>query len=137
MKPTISEIQTEILTQTGLKTSVSKGKGSMKGYFRIMPIFQNGTYPNMPHDFIVQMRDKLSVFGTEEKPIFCTISDIYVFDFADDRQIHKKESKGKEISEMKVKEWGSKNSQMRLDKTALRYAKKRKGKNGDNMVKYW
>jgi hypothetical protein len=137
MKPTISEIQTAILESCGIKTSVSKGSGSMKGYLRIMPIFQNGTYPSLPHDFVTQMRAKLSPFGTDDKPVFCTVSDIYVFDFIDDRQIHKKESKGKDISEMKVKSWGSKNSQMRLDKTAARYAKKRKGLNGDNMVKYW
>lgn len=46
-----SEIQTMILENTGIKTSVKKGTGSMKNYISFSPMFQNGTYPCFPFDF--------------------------------------------------------------------------------------
>ncbi|RTK94661.1 MAG: hypothetical protein EKK64_07915 [Neisseriaceae bacterium] len=123
-----SEIQTKILTETGLKTSVKKySKGSMKGYVRIMPIFQNGSYPSLPFDFVQKLKAELSGFDYSNKPVFCTCSDICVYQIEDDRIQMKKESKPKEIDHNKtMKGWGSKNSQMRLDKASARNAKKMK-----------
>ena len=133
-----SEIQTKILAETGLKTSAKLYKtGSMNGYVRIMPIFQNGSYPSLPFDFVQKLKIELAAFDYSNKPLLCTISDICVFQIEYDSILMKKESKPKPIEEMSVSQWGSKNSQMRLDKTAARYAKKRRGPNGDKMVKYW
>lgn len=133
-----SDIQNKILKETGLKTSVKKySSGSLKGYIRIMPIFQNGCYPSLPFDFVQKLKTELSNFDYNQKPVFCTISDIHIYDIIDDRIIMKKENKPKPIEELSVRQWGSKYSQMRLDKTAARYAKKRRGPNGDKMVRYW
>lgn len=125
---TASEIQTKILTETGLKTSVKKySRGSMIGYVRIMPIFQNGSYPSLPFDFVQKLKSELSEFDYANKPVFCTCSDISVFQIEDDRIQMKKESKPKAIDPNKImKGWGSKNSQIRLDKAISRNAKKLK-----------
>ena len=45
------EVQEKIFSESGLKTSVKAGVGSMKGYVVIWPILQNGIYPNIPFDF--------------------------------------------------------------------------------------
>lgn len=121
-----SEIQTKILTETGLKTSVKKySTGSMMGYVRIMPIFQNGSYPSFPFEVVQKLKAELACFDYANKPVFCTCSDISVYQIEDDRIQMKKESKPKEIDPNKtMKGWGSKNSQMRLDKTTSRNAKK-------------
>jgi hypothetical protein len=133
----IKEIQEDIYKKTGLKTSIKKGSGSMKGYLQIRPIFQNGNYPNFPHEFINELRPQLLNFDYANKPLFCTISEVCIYQIEDNRIEYKKERKPKLIEDMGVKSWGSKNSQMRLDKKAASYAKKRRGENGDNMVKYW
>lgn len=124
---TISEIQNEILNKTGLKTSISKCKGSMKGYIKIFPMFQGGIYPTFPHDFIVNMRTVLKQFDYANKPLFCTISDICIYQIEDDRIQFKRESKPKENKS--EPSWGSKNSQMRLDKDSARYAKRLRNNN--------
>jgi hypothetical protein len=119
-----SEIQTKILTETGLKTSVKKySTGSMKGYVRIMPIFQNGSYPSLPFEFVQKLKAELAGFDYANKPVFCTCSDITVFQIEDDRIQMKKESKPKIDTNKVIKGWGSKNSQMRLDKASRRAAK--------------
>ena len=118
-----SEIQTKILQETGLKTSVKKyTAGSMRGYVRIMPIFQKGSYPSLPFDFVQKLKSELALFDYANKPVFCTCSDISVYQIEDDRIPMKKENKPKDIETKKVKVWGSKNSQIRLDKAATRYA---------------
>jgi hypothetical protein len=121
-----SEIQTKILTETGLKTSVKKySTSSMRGYVRIMPIFQNGSYPSLPFEFVQKLKAELAGFDYANKPVFCSCSDISVYQIEDDRIQMKKESKPKEIDTNKtMKGWGSKNSQMRLDKATARNAKK-------------
>ena len=122
----VSEIQTKILNETGLKTSVKVfSTGSMKGYVRIMPIFQNASYPSLPFDFVQKLKGDLSKFDFQNKPLLCSCSDICIYQIDDDRIIMQKESKPKIIDTCKVsKGWGSKNSQMRLDKATARNAKK-------------
>ena len=126
---TVSEIQKRILDETGLKTSVKKySNGSMNGYLRIIPIFQNGTYPTMPFEFIKNLKEELSEFNYENKPLFCSVSDICIYNIEDDRIQMKKEKKTVIDTNKTSKGWGSKNSQMRLDKATARNAKKmRKG----------
>ena len=132
---TISNIQKKILDETGLKTSVKKLMGSQKGYLRIFPIFQNGYYPSFPFDFVRKLKIELSAFDSDKNPVFCSISDILIWQIEDDRVEMKKERKPKPIDTDKVtKGWGSANSQMRLDKRAERYAKRlEKG----NCAKYY
>jgi len=134
---TASEIQNKILTETGLKTSVKKySSGSMKGYVRIMPIYQNGSYPSIPFEFVQKLKAELSSFDYDNKPVFCTCSDISVYGLEDDRIQMKKERKPKEIDPNKPqKGWGSKNSQLRLDKATARYAKLLRKDN--NRAKYY
>jgi len=122
---TISQIQTLIFEKLNLKTSVKKGTGSMKGYFKIMPIFQNGEYPNMEFNFIQELKQTLKQYDYQEKPLFCTTSEINIYGIEDDRLQYKKEKKPK-ASEGDGKGWGSKNSQLRLDKATSRYAKRLK-----------
>ena len=127
---TVSEIQTKILNETGVKTSVKKySKGSMNGYIRIIPIFQNGSYPNFPFDFVRNLKDILLNYDSASNPVLCSVSDICVYGIEDDRLYMKKENKPKPVDVNKVmKGWGSKNSQIRLDKAISRNAKKmRKG----------
>lgn len=132
-----SQIQQKALTETGLKTSVSVYKsGSMKGYVRIMPIFQNGVYPSFPFDFIQHLKKELVLFDYAEKPLLCTCSDICIYQIEDDRIQMKKESKPKQTDSTKeTKGWGSKNSQLRLDKASSRYAKRLR--NNDNCARYY
>jgi hypothetical protein len=133
MMITTKEIQKEIHDSTGLKTSARKGTGSMKGYIIIRPIFQNGAYPNMPFEFVKKMKVKLSEYDSDTKPLFCSTSEISIYKPIDDRIQYKKENKPKSIENMKLKTWGSKNSQMRLDKASSRYAKNAKK---GNTVRY-
>lgn len=122
----VSEIQTKILIETGLKTSVKKySTGSMKGYIKIIPIFQNGSYPSFPFDFVQKLKNELIEFNYADNPVFCGTSDISIYKIEDDRINMKKERKPKKIDPDKQnKGWGSKNSQMRLDKAISRNAKK-------------
>ena len=131
---TTAEIQTRILTETGLKTSVKAySKGSMKGYIRIMPIFQDGKYPSLPFDFAQKIKEELKAYDYAEKPLLATCSDICIYQLEDDRIHMKKESKPK-VSDKLVKGWGSKNSQMRLDKATRRNAVKM---NKGNTARYY
>jgi hypothetical protein len=121
---TTLEIQNYILTHSGLKTSVKSFKnGSMKGYFRIMPIYQNGNYPNIPENVWKELKTMLKSFDYAEKPLFCGYSEICVYGIENNCITMKRESKPKEIKDLKVRSWGSKNSQMRLDKVCRRAAK--------------
>jgi hypothetical protein len=120
------EIQEYIYTKCGLKTSVKKGVGSMKGYCIITPIFQGGSYPNFPFEFTRELRLLLDKYDTVRAPVFCNTSQICVYNIEDVRIQYKKESKPKPSD--KQRKWGSKNSQLRLDKATARYANKlRKG----------
>jgi hypothetical protein len=131
---TAKEIQKYILEKSGIKTSVKKGKGSMKGYTIIWPQFQNGKYPNIPFDLAKEIKYKLSSYDTITKPVFCSTNDISVFSLGNEEKIiFKKEKKPKETNTIS-KGWGSKNSQLRLDKAARRYSNN--FKNGITGVRY-
>jgi len=136
----IADIQAQIFEQTGLKTSVKKMTGSMKHHVKIWPIFQGGEYPKFPFEWANEFKKQFKNFP--EIDCFAYSSpmefNIPAGNFTDLTPInYKKESKPKDIEQMSVKQWGSKNSQMRLDKTAARYGKKLRGPNGDKMVRYW
>jgi hypothetical protein len=65
-----SEIQTKILTETGLRTSVKRySNGSMRGYVRIIPIFQNGSYPSLPFEFVQKLKADLAGFDYANNPV--------------------------------------------------------------------
>jgi hypothetical protein len=132
---TVKEIQIYILAETGLKTSVKKGTGSMKGYINIWPKYQSNEYPNFPFEFSQKIKKILKQFDSVEKPLFCSTSEVSIYLIEDNRINFKNESKPKSKEDMKARTWGSKNSQMRLDKKAARYAKNsRLGRTG---VRYW
>jgi len=131
-----SEIQELILKETGIKTSVSNIKtGSMKGYIRIRPMFQNGAYPNIPFNFIQKLKIKLSQFDYGNFPLFCSTSEIHVYEIIDDRIEMKKEKKPLPLEQMKVRYWGSKNSQLRYDKAIARNHKR--VMRGDGGAMFW
>lgn len=137
IKQTTSEIQRTIYLETGIKTSVKNGTGSMRGYVIFSSMFQDGKYPEFPFSW---RRDFQKRFPDDNKrPMFVGSNQIHIYyGIQKDEPIkYNTERKPKPISEMKVREWGSENSQMRLDKKASRYAKKRRGPSGDRMVKYW
>jgi len=134
----VSEIQEMILSQTGIKTSVKKNVGSMKHHTSFRPMFQGGEYPNYPFEWVREFAKQFKSNAVSGNYCSNTQIDILNINISEyDPILYKKESKPKSIEELNVQQWGSKNSQMRLDKTAARYAKKRKGLNGNNMVKYW
>jgi len=97
------------------------GTGSMKGAFIFWPQFQNGIYPTFDFSIVQELKKQLP----EHWQNIFTISDIsmYNLDYEEPEKF-KRESKGKSIEQMKVKQWGSKNSQLRLDKATARNAKK-------------
>jgi len=137
----VSEIQQAIFEQTGLKTSFKRMTGSMKYHVKIWPIFQGGQYPNFPHSWVHEFNKQFKPDLAHDCFPYGSIGELNIpatnFTEFDPIQ-YKKERKPKPIDENSPQRtWGSKNSQMRLDKTAARYAKKRRGPNGDNMVKYW
>jgi len=123
---TVKDIQERVFAETGLKTSVKKGTGSMKGYLILTPIFQNGCYPNFPFEYVQSLKNALSNFNYEEKPLFCSTSNICVYQIEDNRTEFKKEKKPKSVEINKVRTWGSKYSQMRLDKKSASNAKRMK-----------
>lgn len=137
----VSEIQQTIFEQTGLKTSVKKMTGSMKYYIKIWPIFQNGVYPNFPFEWANEFKKQFKADFAHDCFAYGSIGELNIpaINFTEfDPISYKKERKPQPADPDKIeKGWGSKNSQMRLDKTAARYAKKRRGPGGDNMVKYW
>ena len=121
----ISEIQTLIFERTGLKTTARHNKGSMKGYITIRPMFQGGEYAQFPIEFAREIKSKFKTFG-DNYPI-CGTQDINIpiqniTEFDPIR--YKKENKPKPIEETKQRSWGSKNSQLRLDKATARNAVK-------------
>jgi hypothetical protein len=131
----VSEIQTAILEQTGIKTSVKSGKGSLKMYLIFSPMFQNGIYPEFPFDW----RQKFGSNYPETEPptVFVGGTQIHLHKSVVEGEAiqYKKECKPKPIDEMKVRQWGSKNSQIRLDKAAARHAKALR--QGRDTVRYW
>lgn len=134
----INEIQNIILQETGIKTSVKKGKGSVKDYTTFSPMFQDGIYPEFPFDWRRQFAGKYP--ETMPETVFASGTQIKLHNSVLTGEVvkYKKESKPKPIDLNKTsKGWGSKNSQMRLDKNAARYAKKLRGPNGDNMARYY
>lgn len=137
----VSEIQTAIFEQTGLKTSFKKMNGSMRHHVKIWPIFQGGEYPKFPFEWLREFSKQFKADLLNDCFPYASTMELNIpaVNFTEfDAIQYKKESKPKPIDEGKTMAgWGSKNSQMRLDKTANRYAKKRRGPNGDNMVKYW
>jgi pyruvate formate-lyase activating enzyme-like uncharacterized protein len=122
----VSEIQTLIFEQTGIKTSVKKMTGSMKFHYSFTPQFQGGEYPKYPYEwakeFIKQFK---TVPGHGNYFVNGNILDILSLNFTEyDPISYKKERKPKTIEQQAVKQWGSKNSQLRLDKATARNAKR-------------
>ncbi len=117
----VSEYQNKILAETGLKTSVKKNTGSMKHHLTFTPMFQGGDRPRFDFEWATKQRE---LFKSNGIGIFCTIGqlDIPCFNFSEfDPIIYKRESKPKPVDADKpTKGWGSKNSQMRLDKASRR-----------------
>lgn len=123
MQP-ISEIQAIILNETGIKTSVKKGTGSVKDYTTFSPMFQGGKYPEYPFEWRRQFMAKYP--ETIPETVFVSGTQIKLHNsvLSGEPVDYKKEAKPKPIDESKVmKGWGSKNSQLRLDKASRRAAK--------------
>lgn len=121
----IADIQTAIFEQTGIKTSVKKGRGSTKQYFIISPMFQNNIYPQ----YSFEWRQKFVAAYPLTEPFTASINGtqfyIHCSFLTDTTPIkYKTERKPLLIEQMKVKQWGSKNSQLRLDKATARNAKR-------------
>lgn len=122
---TAAEIQQLIFEQTGIKTSVKKLTGSSKDYLCFSPMLQSGKYPEF--DFTWRQEYKNTFKETEPPQIFVNGTQIQIHKslLSDTEPIkYKKERKSKTIEEMSVKTWGSKNSQLRLDKATQRNAKR-------------
>lgn len=133
---TTSEIQQYILDKTGLKTGVRKLHGSMKGYFMIYPLFQNNEHPKIPFELGRELKAILK--SDPVNPTFCSVDSIDVHEsngFTNDAVKMKSERRQKSPEEMKVKGWGSKNSQLRLDKATARLAKRMQ--NGTTGVRFY
>lgn len=127
------QIQKIIFEETGLKTSARSLTGSMKNYIRIMPMFQKGNYPTFPFEFVTKMKEQYP--GMEPNPNFFSIDSFCIYGLTTEgAEKYKTESKGKCIEQKNSPSWGSKNSQMRLDKAAARYGKK--VRRGENCVRY-
>lgn len=132
---TISEVQAIILQETGIKTSVKHGKGSMKDYFIFTTMFQSGSYPDYPHQWRREFKARYP--ETDPETIFIGSSqiDIHKSVLQGEADKFKTERKPKPIDPNKPqKGWGSKNSQMRLDKAAARHTKKLLS--GKNIARY-
>lgn len=133
---TTSEIQKFILDKTGLKTGVRKLSGSMKGYFMVYPLFQNNEHPKIPFELAQELKRTLN--SSSSHPTFCSVDSIDVHEsngFTNDRITMKSEKRVKSPEEMKVKTWGSVNSQLRLDKATRRFAKRMQ--NGKTGVRFY
>lgn len=128
---TTAQIQESILTQTGIKTSVKKLTGSMKQHIRFAAMLQNGLYPKFDFTWRNQFKNARG---------FGNFADDYSIDIhiahiePGEPMQFKRERKPKTIDEMSVKRWGSKNSQMRLDKATRRNAKKLRA---GTTARYW
>lgn len=134
----VSELQEIILKETGIKTSVRKYKGSMKFHYGFTSMFQNGEYPKFPiewgRNFVKQFA---TIPGHGNYFTNGNMIDILQINFTEYDPIkYQKESKPKPVDENKTaKGWGSKNSQLRLDKAASRYAKALR--RGENRARYY
>jgi len=126
-----AEIQKIIFDQSGIKTTAKQGTGSMRGYIIISSLFQGGLYPYFPFELLQYLRKQFP--GQDPKENFFNGSSIAIFQAEGEPLQFKKERKPKPLTEGKG--WGSKNSQLRLDKAANRYAKRRR--RGDNTVRYY
>lgn len=136
MFTSIADIQAAIFEQTGLKTSAKRMTGSMKKHFKIWPIFQEGKYPDFPHEWLNTFKGNFK--GINGVFPYCTISNLSIpaegIEF--NPIAYKKERKPKPIDENSPQRtWGSKNSQLRLDKAAARYAKALR--RGENRATYY
>ena len=127
------DIQNLVLEKTGIKVSVKKGAGSERGYFIFTPMFQNGAYPKIPIEFARELVKQYP--GEEPHPNFASNSQILFYDLTEDSTKFKTEHKPKSVEEMSVRTWGSKNSQLRLDKASARHAKA--VAQGKDTVRYW
>jgi len=134
---TVKQIQAEILEQTGIKTSVKKLKGSMKNYICFSPMFQNGLYPEFDFQWRIEYMKKFETVGQDTNSCNGTQMCILLINFNDlEPEQYKKERKPTKFEDLKVRSWGSKNSQFRLDKNAERYAKKLSRPNSTNARYY-
>jgi hypothetical protein len=133
---TVTQIQETIFNQTGIKTSVRQYTGSMKNHIGFRPMLQNGIYPVFPHEWakeFIKQFEAIPGYGNYTAGNYIDIVRINFSDFTPLQ--YKKERKPKTIEEQKIKGWGSKNSQVRLDKAAARYAKALR--NGNNRARYY
>jgi len=96
----------------------------MKAYLTIRPLYQGGEYPKIPFDLTIELRELTKQYSVPGQPNFYTTMEVNISGLLDERETFKKERKPKPIEQQSVKQWGSKNSQMRLDKATARYAKK-------------
>lgn len=120
---TVSEVQAIIFEQTGIKTSVKRGTGSVKDYLTFSPMFQCGKYPEFPFEW----RRKFQAQYPETIPetVFTSSTQIklHITAITGEAIQYKKERKPLPLEQMNQRQWGSKNSQMRLDKASRRAAK--------------
>lgn len=123
----VSEIQQAIFEQTGLKTSFKRMTGSMKHHVKIWPIFQGGQYPKFPFDWANEFKKQFKADLPHDCYPYGSIGELNIpaINFTEIDPIqYEKEAKPKPIDPNKpMKGWGSKNSQMRLDKASRRAAK--------------
>lgn len=120
----ISDIQQMIINETGIKTSVKKGTGSVKDYITFSPMFQDGKYPEYPFEWRQQLRTKYPETIPETIFVSGTQIKLHLSVITGKATQYKKERKPLPFEKMKVRQWGSKNSQIRLDKATARNAVK-------------
>lgn len=133
---TIAEIQTQIFEQTGIKTSVKKLTGSMKHHICFTPMFQGGKYPEFPFKWRQTFVKQFKIAGDLGNWASSTGIDILKINITESEPIkYQKERKPKLLdTDTPQKGWGSKNSQLRLDKATQRNAVRlRKG----NTARYY
>lgn len=122
----VSEIQTAIFEQTGLKTSFKRMTGSMKYHVKIWPIFQGGQYPKFPFDWVNEFKKQFKPDLAHDCFSYVSVGELNIpaLNFTEIDPIqYKKERKPKTIDPDKIQAgWGSKNSQLRLDKATRRNA---------------
>lgn len=117
------DFQNKILAEIGIKTSVKKGNGSNKCYLIFSPMYQNGKYPEYPFEW---RQSLLKDYPETEPPLIsvnATQIHLHKSIIEGDAVKFKKEKKPLPFEQMKQRQWGSKNSQMRLDKASRRAAK--------------
>lgn len=127
----VDSIQKTILDVTGLKTSVKVGSltSSMRGYVMFRAAKVAGQFTQWTFEQGNQLRALFA--GTEEKPTTGTFYELCVY-FGNEAYNYERAPKTSAVkkeaapaSEKVTRSgWGSKNSQMRLDKASRRYAKR-------------